>query len=172
MANIPQLFGQLGLAQLGGAQLGQYFPESNLAGSATIVGQGVLTANGVVLEFGSVSIVGQGVETAAGGVIVLTSVSIVGQGVLTAAGSILVLGSVTMTGQGLFVDFLACPRDATVILYLLPRATIAVVMPTAYVTSVNALNNTLTCGVNQDTIPVTGSLNSLVELSSVPQNNQ
>lgn len=126
---------------------------STVSGGATIVGQGVMTAT-----IPSIPVFGQA--------------SIVGQGVLTGSGGVVVFGQATIVGQGLFVNFLACPRDAIVILYLVPRATIAVTMPVAFVTSVNNFNETLTCGVNTDTVPATGSLNTLQELSGYPLFNQ
>ena len=63
-------------------------------------------------------------------------------------------------------------RDAIVILYLVPRATVAVVMPIAYVTAVNVDSAATLASPSTATIPITGSFATLVEGQSVPQNNQ
>ena len=64
-----------------------------------------------------------------------------------------------------------CPLDAVVTLYLVPRATVAVVMPIAYVTSVNTMNEKQLCTPTATTIPATGAFSTIIELSGFPLNN-
>lgn len=138
MATVVFISGQLGTAQLGAAQLGQ-FNTAGTAVSANFLGQGVFNITQTVI----------------------VSASFVGQGELTQI--LFVTGS--FTGQGKFQQFFVCPRDATVVLYLVPRALCpSVLMPIAYVTEVIvAETGPTSCGPNVSTIPVTGSLTTLVE---------
>lgn len=135
--SITRISTQLGTAQLGDAQLGQFLQFSS----------------GV-----SGSFIGQGILTSAIPIIIISS--FLGQGVLTSS---LSLGGNGFIGSGVFYQFLSCPRDSTVILYLVPRANVAVVMPIAYINGIFDYNEVPQCGPTSTTIPATGALVTLVE---------
>jgi hypothetical protein len=130
--------GQVGLAQLGLDQLGQYETlSSNVTG--TFLGQGILTPE----------------------LVVVVSTTFLGQGILLQNLS----PSASFTGQGIFYQLFPYPLDSTVILYLSPRAIFTFTMPIAYIYQLTAdeAGPSAPTGPSTATIPITGSQTALVE---------
>lgn len=93
-----------------------------------------------------------------------------GQGVMTATGGLLglILGSASFLGQGILMEFVPCSRDMVLTSIQMPRSIVAVTMPIAYITQLNVPSEKPSCGPVSTTVPATGSLDTLVEISSDP----
>lgn len=162
MSIFPTRWGLAQWAQARWAFTSQINPPT---GAATITGQGVMTANGIVFEFSSGNITGQGIFTT-GPLAIFT-----GQGVFTVDSVVILLNSGNLTGQGSLYNFVACPRDMIVLKNNMLRSTVAVIMPVAFITQINMPNDKPLCSPTSTTIPATGSFSTFTEVSSDPQNN-
>lgn len=80
--------------------------------------------------------------------------------------------SAAILGQGQLVNTPGiCVRDMLFIKSNMPRSTVAVRMPVAFITKINVPSEKPLCSPTTTTIPATGAFNTFVEVSSDPQNN-
>lgn len=141
---LKQFSSQLGTNQVGGAQLGQVPPVSTFVGSATVTGQGVLYAPTLLT-------------------------TLLGQGVLTSQPFFVL--TINLTGTGVFGLPSNCNRDMVLQSIQMPRSSIAVTMPIAYVTQINMPNDVPGCSNVTTTLPATGAFDALVPIGDDPENN-